>query len=562
MKKLFIISALLIISALSTWSQEASFTIYPEASGTFKIWYSTKNAAPGSLDAVKVDWGDGVLKSYSEENDGGSDPTNKILGTVTANRPIIVYSNFIESILISNNAKAIQCEANNPVLAYIYYFQYNLSSEALEHLYMSLTKRNGKVYGELHLSQQTSIALAGDNILKSNAFIATDKNWQICSMKAYAGENRINWTLHETAAKLRLIPAITLQTPTTANVTDLQLGIKEIPNYPYSISTSLIRIEDGTENHKPASVSSYSTTIEFTRNAPKLTIKGTNGVSVIKIYGALLSHFRTKKISTLDITNISNLRYLNVNISANSTSVPGLENQKLLEYLDLSDNLSLKSVNVEASKNLTELRVEGCPQLNQLKFDQKSLHFLNINKCVSLAYMALPTLRFATDLENIHANNLGWDACTMNAFYNNLSSSPSSTNAQIHIHDVTYTTPPNDWEGSNKTIATDKGWIVYGSMTGGLVSLTGDGGGCIPEGISEVEADSFIALYPNPATDIVNISIKQNLNAESLQVIDFTGKTIFTVPVTSAEHQINVSDYAKGIYLIRIGNITRKLFVK
>ena len=93
--------------------------------------------------------------------------------------------------------------------------------------------------------------------------------------------------------------------------------------------------------------------------------------------------------------------------------------------------------------------------------------------------------------------------------------------------------------------------------------LTGDGGGCTT-GISQEEAAKFISVFPNPATDVVNITLVPNLNAESLQVIDFTGKTVFTMPVSpsKSEYQINVSNYSKGVYLIRVGSITHKMLVK
>lgn len=164
MKKKFIIIITLLLGTFATWAQGLSFTIYPEESGTFSIFYSTKNTPLAN--AVKVDWGNGNAIPYHDKAENGSNPTQKIEGTVRAGIPILIYSDCIEAIYIRSTAKAIQCQANNPQLQYFYYLKDNLSSEALEVLYMSLPNKKGHLNkGEIFLSQSTTIAQAGDRIL-------------------------------------------------------------------------------------------------------------------------------------------------------------------------------------------------------------------------------------------------------------------------------------------------------------------------------------------------------------------------------------------------------------
>ena len=566
MKKIVLLTAALVLGTIAAWAQTnaLSFTIYPDESGPFVIWYSTKDAP--STNVMEVDWGNGAgVQVYNDKAPTGSDPTIVIQGNVNSTSPIKLYSNCIDALLISSKARGIRCEPNNPYMEFIYYFNDNLSPENLEALYMSLKDRGDLGWGELHLAQQENIANAGDNILKSNAFITTDKNWRVCSWKEWVGtvSERTHWNLSEELAKTHLIPAITLQTKTTANMTDLKVGISDAPEWPWYVYKSFIRIDDGTTNFESLEVVRYATNTEFENNAPELSIKGTGSTGVVKIYGAMVSHFKTNQIRSLNLNDIKNLRYLSTENSNDLTELLGINQQKHLNYLDLSGNAYLLKLNVNASPGLKTLRVGGCWNLNELWFTKTSLEFLDIGQCVNLPRKKISTVSDAIYLSRVFAENLDWDACELDAFYYDLRPSPSSPGL-ISVDDQDHSAPSNDYNGSNKTIATDKGWNVSRWNGDGVwIPLNGDGGGCIT-GISQADAAKFINVFPNPASDVVNITFGQNINAEILQVIDITGKTIFSVPVspTEFEVQINVSDYAKGIYLIRYGHITHKMLVK
>ena len=567
MKRIYLLTLTLILGTIAAWAQTnaLSFTIYPVESGLFTIWYSTKDAP--STNVMEVDWGNGAgVQVYNGSFPTGSDPTKKIEGMVNRLNPIQIYSNCIEAIFIVSIVRGIRCGANNPYCQYIYYFGGSLSAINLEAFYMSLNDGSNFGWGELHLTEQDSISNAGDNILRSNAFIAADNDWRICSFKSWTGSisERMNWSLSESLARTHLKPAITLQTSTTADMTDLQIGIMEGHNLPWYVLRSFVRIDDGTTNYNALEVLRYETNDAFVSNSPNLTIKGTGTTGLVKIYGALVSHFKTDQIGFLDLNNTKNLRYLYINNCNNFNLLPGLYKQIQLEYLDLDKNANLMSVDVSLAP-IKQLRVQGCSSLTELYFRSGILDFLNISECSSLPRKKISSLRHALKLNSIYAENLGWDACDLDSFYNDLYDLRPSIYypGLISVDDYTFTTPPNDWAGSNKTIARDKGWDVVRYENGSYTSLYGDGGGCTT-GISQAEAAKFITVFPNPANDVVNITLVPNLNAECLEVIDVTGKTIFSVPVspTELEIQINVSDYAKGIYLIRVGHYTHKMLVK
>lgn len=73
-------------------------------------------------------------------------------------------------------------------------------------------------------------------------------------------------------------------------------------------------------------------------------------------------------------------------------------------------------------------------------------------------------------------------------------------------------------------------------------------------GISETTIDSRISIFPNPASDYLTIDMKtQSIN--SFQVYDITGRLIKTNNTNfSYTHTLDISDFSKGIYLLRINS--------
>jgi hypothetical protein len=70
-------------------------------------------------------------------------------------------------------------------------------------------------------------------------------------------------------------------------------------------------------------------------------------------------------------------------------------------------------------------------------------------------------------------------------------------------------------------------------------------------------------IYPNPVRDKLNVSNLKGVN--QLQIINVAGKVVYSESVNSLNHSINIANYSKGIYLLRInaGNeITTHKFIK
>ncbi len=79
-------------------------------------------------------------------------------------------------------------------------------------------------------------------------------------------------------------------------------------------------------------------------------------------------------------------------------------------------------------------------------------------------------------------------------------------------------------------------------------------------GMQKYSVDASISVYPNPVIDILTINSEIAVNA--VRVFTLTGQTIKTVQ----ENEVNMSDLAKGTYLLEIllkdGSIVTKKVVK
>jgi hypothetical protein len=85
--------------------------------------------------------------------------------------------------------------------------------------------------------------------------------------------------------------------------------------------------------------------------------------------------------------------------------------------------------------------------------------------------------------------------------------------------------------------------------------------------LNDATAVSIIAnVYPNPAEDKATISVSNVANGTKIVVSDMQGRILLSDDMTESTYELNTSNYASGVYYIRIisGNAvnTQKLIVK
>jgi hypothetical protein len=64
---------------------------------------------------------------------------------------------------------------------------------------------------------------------------------------------------------------------------------------------------------------------------------------------------------------------------------------------------------------------------------------------------------------------------------------------------------------------------------------------------------SNFSMYPNPATNVVNIKPKNDIAINSIQVTDINGRIVKEINGSVSDNaQVNVSDLNSGVYFIKV----------
>lgn len=85
-------------------------------------------------------------------------------------------------------------------------------------------------------------------------------------------------------------------------------------------------------------------------------------------------------------------------------------------------------------------------------------------------------------------------------------------------------------------------------------------------GVDNVEADKNMvtAIYPNPATDVINIELDADSEA-TISILDLQGRTIMSETATAVQRTIDVAGLAEGVYLLNVstenGRETHKITI-
>lgn len=88
-------------------------------------------------------------------------------------------------------------------------------------------------------------------------------------------------------------------------------------------------------------------------------------------------------------------------------------------------------------------------------------------------------------------------------------------------------------------------------------------------GVSQFQNQEEVAVYPNPANDMVNLSFKEDLGVVDIKLTDLSGRLVKQVTYQNTQDKtvtLDVSGLTKGIYLLDIisteTRITEKLIIK
>jgi len=100
------------------------------------------------------------------------------------------------------------------------------------------------------------------------------------------------------------------------------------------------------------------------------------------------------------------------------------------------------------------------------------------------------------------------------------------------------------------------------STVGGLlldaITITGTTSG------TDENLAAALAVYPNPANNMINVSNAENILVNGIQIVDLNGRIVKSVKYDGVtEAQVNISDLANGMYLMTVssdkGSMTKKI---
>jgi hypothetical protein len=137
---------------------------------------------------------------------------------------------------------------------------------------------------------------------------------------------------------------------------------------------------------------------------------------------------------------------------------------------------------------------------------------------------------------------------------------------------LTFDLADADWQG-NGNLAQTIGWELWFGT--GQTPADGEiwfdaiafGDAVIPNSTNEVIAEESFSVFPNPATDQINVNFNSTANV-TVELMDLTGKLIDSqiAGVGSNQVQFNAAELNAGLYLVAVrsaeGVTTRKVLVK
>lgn len=68
-------------------------------------------------------------------------------------------------------------------------------------------------------------------------------------------------------------------------------------------------------------------------------------------------------------------------------------------------------------------------------------------------------------------------------------------------------------------------------------------------GVTEVIGTNFLSVSPNPATDVINVSMKNGLEAASISIVNLAGQNVLSA---KAANSVNVSFLPAGVYVVKV----------
>ena len=120
------------------------------------------------------------------------------------------------------------------------------------------------------------------------------------------------------------------------------------------------------------------------------------------------------------------------------------------------------------------------------------------------------------------------------------------------------------YNGSKMGVDCNKPWqsLISRKMAGGF-GLTATCVTINPVGINESDITSSFSLYPNPATNKINIDFDNLEQLGNIQIMNIYGQSVFSKEYSNTENiQLDIEGFSSGIYMVNITTETERKVLK
>jgi PKD repeat protein len=122
-------------------------------------------------------------------------------------------------------------------------------------------------------------------------------------------------------------------------------------------------------------------------------------------------------------------------------------------------------------------------------------------------------------------------------------------------------TLPGDWTGTSTTSSISATVGTTGTVSVMAVNACGmsanlDSTATVTctVGINDL-ASSLFSVYPNPANEVLTITVNSSMVNNPIKVVDMLGKTVLTDKISSTIHKMDINSLAKGMYYLVIEGV-------
>ena len=80
--------------------------------------------------------------------------------------------------------------------------------------------------------------------------------------------------------------------------------------------------------------------------------------------------------------------------------------------------------------------------------------------------------------------------------------------------------------------------------------------------IQDIKSEIAFSIYPNPAKNILQLSVPLTGTPQTLKVFDMLGNQLISQPIENQVTSLDISKLSSGIYLVSLNDNSTKKFIK